>query len=228
MKNDANLLDNLQNSLNYSFNNLDILILSLTHKSFAYENNIKNNERLEFLGDTILQLVITEYLVKNYPDLSEGLLSKFRAVLVSETNLVIVAKKIDLGKYLLIGKGEESTNGREKKSILADTFEAVVAAVYLDSNKKHAVEIIEKVIIDLFLESIKSSENDFSKADFKTVLQEYVQKNKIGDLRYDVVEINGPDHKKEFTSSVFIDDQNFGTGKAKIKKVLSKMRPLML
>ena len=140
-------LQDLQKEINYEFKDLTLLIQALTHKSFAHENNQDNNERLEFLGDAILQFVISDHLMTKYPELPEGMLSKFRAVLVSETGLSTLAKKMGLGQYLFIGKGEEITGGREKNSILSDALEALFAAVFLDSKGEDGVKTISLIII---------------------------------------------------------------------------------
>lgn len=212
-------LEGLQLKLNYQFDHVEHLILALTHKSYAHENRLENNERLEFLGDAILQFVISEYLMKVYPDLPEGMLSKFRAVLVSENGLSTLAKKIELGQYILIGKGEEITGGREKNSILSDTLEAVFCAIFLDSRDKHGISAVSKIIRSLFIDEIKAAEKTFSSVDYKTDFQEFVQKKKLGALNYKVIEESGPDHNKEFVTALMIANEIFGIGKGKSKKI---------
>jgi len=212
----------LEDKLGYQFKKPSYLDQALTHKSFANENNLQNNERFEFMGDAVLQFVISEYLMIHYPDLTEGMMSKFRAVLVSEKGLNIIAKQIDLGKYIHIGKGEATTGGRGKKSILADTLEAVFASVYLDSQKEHGISKVKEMILRLFDEEFKKSEKTFSKTDFKTDLQELVQKQNLGEIQYRVIEEFGPDHDKEFVSTVFVDEKELGTGRGKSKKISEK------
>ncbi len=211
-------LGKLQEKIRYQFENIRLLVQALTHKSFAHENDQENNERLEFLGDAILQFVMSDYLMENYPELPEGMLSKFRAVLVSEKGLSKLAQKIDLGQYLFIGKGEEITGGREKSSILSDALEALFSAVFLDSKAKHGVEVVARMIRTLFTEEIEKAEETFATVDYKTDFQEYIQKNKLGTLNYTVIEERGPDHDKEFVTALMVDEQVFGIGSGKSKK----------
>jgi len=212
-------LEDLQQRLQYHFNNVELLIQALTHKSYAHEHKLDNNERFEFLGDAILQFVISKNLMTGYPDLPEGMLSKFRAVLVSETGLSAIAKKIGLGDYLLIGKGEETTGGREKNSILSDTLEAIFCAIFLDSSEQHGISKISNIINQLFFEEIKTAEKTFASVDYKTDFQEFVQKKKLGALNYKVIEESGPDHNKEFVTALMIANEIFGIGKGKSKKI---------
>lgn len=211
-------LDQLQKKIGYTFKNNDLLVQALTHKSYAHENNQENNERLEFLGDAILQFVISDHLMTSYPELPEGMLSKFRAVLVSEKGLSSLAKKIDLGRYLFIGKGEEITGGREKTSILSDALEALFSAVFLDSRAENGVRLTGNLIKKLFQEEISLAEKTFATIDYKTDFQEYVQKNKLGTLAYKVIEERGPDHDKEFVTALMVGDRVYGTGTGKSKK----------
>ncbi len=212
-------LEELQQRLGYQFQNINHLIQALTHKSYAHEHKQDNNERLEFLGDAILQFVISDYLMINYPDLPEGMLSKFRAVLVSENGLSTLAKKIELGRFVLIGKGEEITGGREKNSILSDTVEALFCAIFLDSREKEGIERVTDTIKSLFAEEIIIAEKTFSTVDYKTDFQEFVQKQKLGALNYKVIEESGPDHNKEFVTALMIANEIFGIGKGKSKKI---------
>ena len=212
-------LSKLEKIINYKFNDINLLNQALTHKSFAHENIIKDNERLEFLGDAVLQFIISDYLMEHYPNFSEGMLSKFRAVLVSETRLNVIARKINLGIYLNIGKGEEVTGGRDKSSILADTLEALLAAIYLDSKERAGNREILRVIIQLFSAEILNAETTFTNIDHKTDLQEYVQKNRLGELKYQIIDEFGPDHQKEFITALLINDQIVGTGRGRSKKI---------
>ncbi len=212
-------LAGLQQKLGYNFNSIDHLVHALTHKSYAHEHKLENNERLEFLGDAILQFVISDHLMSNYPELPEGMLSKFRAVLVSENGLSNLARKISLGQYILIGKGEEVTGGREKSSILSDTLEAIFCAIFLDSKEKEGVSAVSIIIQSLFAKEIKAAEKTFSSVDYKTDFQEFVQKKKLGALNYKVIEESGPDHNKEFVTALMIANEIFGIGKGKSKKI---------
>ena len=215
-------LEELQTAFSYPFQDISLLYQALTHKSFTNENPTKaypNNERMEFLGDAILQFVISDILVESYPSLPEGQLSKFRSVLVSEKGLSELAEKINLGKFLLIGKGEILTGGRKKKSILADTFEAVIAAIYLDSKKKNAAAAVSQVITHFFADTISKAEDIFAFIDHKTDLQELVQKGKYGDLVYKLLDETGPDHQKEFLTAVYINNDEYGRGTGRSKKI---------
>ncbi len=212
-------LKELEREIGYEFNDIQFLIQALTHKSYAHEHNQLNNERLEFLGDAVLQFIMSDYLMTNYPNLPEGMLSKFRAVLVSEKGLSRLAKKINLGRYLFIGKGEEITGGRDKNSILSDALEALLSAIFLDSRQEFGAKRITDIIWCLFKEEIKSAEKTFATVDYKTDFQEYVQKNKLGNLTYKIIEESGPDHDKEFVTALMIDSEVYGVGRGKSKKI---------
>ena len=211
--------------LGYQFNNPTILRQALTHKSYLPSEKHKsnsNNERLEFLGDAVLDLVISEMLMKKFPDLEEGGLSKFRASLVSESGLKKQAQALDIGTCLLLGKGEEITGGRKKTSLLADTFEAVIAAIYIDSREKYGITQVKQVIQDLFLPHLPNDAEDYITRDYKSELQEYVQKIFGISSTYELVEEVGPDHEKEFTMAVFIKEKEFGRGSGTSKKLASQ------
>ncbi len=218
--------EKLCNRLSYNFENTSILRQALTHKSFYPTEtgyNSINNERLEFLGDAILDFVISEMLMKNFPQLEEGGLSKFRASLVSESGLKKQAQDLDLGKCLLLGRGEEITGGRKKASLLANTFEALMAAIYLDSRKKFGIKKISSVINDLFLPHLPIDAESFITRDYKSELQELVQKIFGIASTYQLIEEAGPDHEKEFTMAVFIKEQEFGRGIGSSKKIASQL-----
>jgi ribonuclease III len=208
----------LQNALEYRFKRPELLIQALTHKSHAHENRLKDNERLEFLGDAILQFIISDILVRNYPELPEGMLSKFRAVLVSESGLSRLAKKLQLGRYLFIGKGEEITGGREKNSILADTLEALFASIFLDSQESSGIIVIARVIQNLFVDEIINAEKTYTSVDHKTDFQEFVQKKRLGALQYKVIAERGPDHNKEFITALLVANEIYGIGRGRSKK----------
>ena len=216
----------LCNSLDYQFENLDILHQALTHKSYMHpesNNNCGNNERIEFLGDAVLDLVISEMLMQEFPDLDEGGLSKFRASLVSESGLCKQALALELGDCLLLGRGEELTGGREKTSLLSDTFEAVMAAIYIDSREKHGLSEISRVIKKIFLPHLPENAEGYITRDYKSELQEQVQKITGLPSTYELVDEKGPDHQKEFTMAVFVKDKEYGRGSGASKKLASQL-----
>ena len=204
-----------EQKINYEFKNKEYILEALTHSSYSNENkNYPFNERLEFLGDSVLSIVISDYLFKKETKLPEGELTKIRANIVCEESLSEVSKNIHLGKYMLLGKGEEATGGRERISILADALEAVIAAIYLDGGMECAREFIltnmEKIIND----SIKGK----IFRDYKTCLQEVLQSNGENNIWYKLIEEKGPDHNKRFVMEVGINDTVLGVGEGKSKK----------
>jgi ribonuclease III len=206
---------NIEQKLGYQFQSRDLLDEALRHSSYVNEqpdSKLRDNERFEFLGDAVLNLIVGHILMERYPHLKEGDLSRTRANLVNETHLAIMARSIDLGAGLQLGKGEIQTNGMEKNSILAGAFEALMAAVYLDGGFKVAFEIIENNFVP-FLDQIHSAIESY---DFKSRLQELVQE-KHGEIPYyKVVREEGPDHDKTFWVSVKVFDiETEGTGKSK-------------
>lgn len=208
-------LSELQQKLRYEFKNLDFLAESLRHSSFVNENldlDIQDNERLEFLGDAVLNLVVGHMLMVRYPDLKEGDMSKMRANLVNESQLASIAQEMDLGSYLQLGKGEIQTKGWEKPSILANTFEAVIAAIYLDGGFDAAFKIID-VHFSILLESVDMSTVNH---DFKSQVQEIVQMRQQKMPVYTVVHESGPDHEKTFQVRLNAGEiQTEGEGKSK-------------
>lgn len=209
-------LDPLQNSLAYWFKNISILKQAITHRSYVNEHPepaLMHNERLEFLGDAVLNLTLSDLLFKKYPDLPEGSLSKIRAGQVNEKKLAALSLELDLGAYLLIGRGEEQTGGREKASLLANAFEAVLGAIYLDGGFQSA-----SIFIARLLQSHIEADRYQSTQDHKTFLQEYCQ----GKLKtvpvYTVLREEGPDHKKIFFVEVKIQNQVISKGKGRTKK----------
>ena len=213
-------------NLGYKFEDKSFLREALTHKSylpFETEKKILNNERLEFLGDAILDLIISEMLMDNYPKLDEGSLSKFRASLVSESGLKKQALALDLGNCLLLGRGEEITGGRNKTSLLANTFEALMAAIYLDSREKFGINKISIIIQNLFMPHLPNDAKNFITRDFKSELQEHVQKIFGIASTYKLVEETGPDHEKEFTMAVFIKEKEYARGRGASKKIASQL-----
>lgn len=204
----------LEKVIGYQFKEPELLRQALTHSSYANEKHLKkqsDNERLEFLGDAVLELVSSEYLFKNYPKMPEGELTKFRASIVCEPTLALCTKDIDLGKYLFLGKGEDLTGGRNRKSILSDALEAVIGAIYLDGGFEAAKEFVhEFILVDI--------ENKKLFHDSKTILQELVQGNYKEELHYELVAEEGPDHDKKFTVQALIGQRVIGHGTGHTKK----------
>lgn len=212
----------LEKKIGYTFKKKAIIKEAITHKSFAHENPKEAtsfNERLEFLGDTVLSLTISEYLFRAYPNLSEAELSRLRAYAVKESTLAKVAEGLNLGRYLLLGKGEELTGGRKKPSILANTFEALIGAIYIDGGLKKVNDFILKNLRSRVDETIKR-EVIF---DYKSKLQE-VSQERFGVLpRYVIHRETGPEHDKTFEVKVYIKDEVYGTGKGKSKKTAQQL-----
>ena len=208
-------LSEFKRKLRYEFKNTDLLDESLRHSSFVNEQtdaDISDNERLEFLGDAVLNLVVGHILMQHYPDLAEGDLSRMRANLVNESQLATIARKIDLGSYIQLGKGEIQTKGREKKSILADTLEAVIAAVYLDGGIDAAFNIINNHFASL----LNSMATPTANHDYKSQIQELVQVTHKLIPTYRVVNESGPDHDKTFRVQLKVGElQTEGIGKSK-------------
>ncbi|MBR2283216.1 MAG: ribonuclease III [Ruminococcus sp.] len=204
----------LESRIGYTFRSKKLIETALSHSSYANERKRHDgsNERLEFLGDSVLSIVVSEFLYTHL-SVQEGDLTKLRASLVCEKSLHIFAKQIDLGKYLLLGKGEENTGGRERASILADAFEAVIAAVYLDGG----LEAARKHILHFIPKDITTKKTPVFE-DFKTVLQEVVQKNPEERVEYVLIGEEGPDHNKRFVVEVCLNGQVIGKGKGRSKK----------
>ena len=208
-------MKNLIEELQYKFKNQNLLKVAITHSSYANEcrEHMEYNERLEFLGDAVLSIIVSDYLFKNIKDLSEGQLTKTRASLVCEKSLCIFANKINLGSYLLLGKGEKNTGGRERPSILADAFEAVIAAIYLDGGLKAATDFVLRFVIS----ELKIQKQTPFK-DYKTDLQEIIQQNPEEQLEYALINESGPDHDKRFEVEVRLNNNAIGKGIGKSKK----------
>ena len=204
----------LEEKIGYSFNQKGLLRQALTHSSYANEKHMKkgsDNERLEFLGDAVLELVSSDFLYKNYPNLPEGDLTKLRASIVCEPTLALCTEPLELGKYLYLGKGEDLTGGRTRKSILSDALEAVIGAIYLDGGFTNAKEFIHKFIMT-------DIEHKKLFYDSKTILQEVVQGNYNEALHYELVAEEGPDHDKRFSVEALIGDKVIGHGVGHTKK----------
>lgn len=211
-------MDSLEAKLGYQFKNRALLENALTHSSYANENRspMGSNERLEFLGDSVLGMVTADYLYKKYPDEPEGDLTRTRAALVCEESLVEVAEALGLGAYLKLGRGEDHGGGRERPSIRADAVEAVLAAVYLDGGLDEAAKIVRRFILD------KESEKSGSR-DYKTALQELVQRQSGQVLTYRLTGESGPDHAKTFSVAVDLNGGEIGEGSGHSKKEAEQM-----
>ena len=210
-------MQELEKKLNYTFRNQELLREALNHSSYANEHRsqgLGSNERLEFLGDSVLGFVTAEYLFARHPDLPEGDLTRIRAALVCEQSLHEVAQKLNLGSYLKLGKGEEAGGGRHRASILADATEAVFAAVYLDGGITAASELIHRVLLDVEREEVVEER----RRDYKTELQELVQQKKNQVLAYELVGQSGPDHDKQFSVEVSLNGTIVGKGIGSSKK----------
>ena len=210
------VFEQLQSELNISFNNKNLLYQAFTHSSYVNEHRRKlftDNERLEFLGDAVLELSVSKFLFEKYPHMSEGELTKLRASIVCEPSLVIFANELKFGQYVLLGKGEELTGGRERPALLADVFESFVGALYLDQGLETVVTFLEKIVFP------KVEIGAFSHVmDFKSQLQEMVQQSNNGVLHYEIVDEKGPAHNRTFVSRVLLNDQELGVGRGKSKK----------
>jgi ribonuclease-3 len=211
MKNIISNIDKLQKSLSYNFKSMDLLLMSLTHKS---SKNKPHNERLEFLGDSVVNLIIGEYIYHKFNSYPEGKLSKLRASLVNEDSLMLMAQHINLGDYIFLSKGEQKNNGKEKPSILSDALEAVIGAIFLETNlettKKIVLDIVKEVYEDINLEDLYE--------DYKTLLQEYTQDKGGVVPHYETIQEDGPEHDKIFTVSVSIENNQISIGIGKSKK----------
>lgn len=207
----------LEEKLGYTFRDSRLLEAALYHSSYANEHRgggIQSNERLEFLGDSVLGMVTADYLYHKHPDLPEGDLTRIRAALVCEQSLYEVAQSLDLGSYLKLGRGEESGGGRRRPSILADATESVFAAVYLDGGVEEARALIHRVLLDKEREEVVEER----RRDFKTELQELVQRRSDQMLRYEMLGASGPDHAKVFEACVTINGRQVGSGTGRSKK----------
>ena len=207
-------IEQLEEKIGYCFKDKSLLKQAITHSSFANEQKINKRqhyERLEFLGDAVLEVVTSDFLFRKYPSLPEGDLTKKRAMLVCGSSLAFCAKDIELGKFILLGKGEEATGGRNRESIISDVVEAVIGAIYLDGGFESASAFIHRIVLS-------DVENKQLLYDSKTLLQEYLQRNGGMELCYAVVEESGPDHDKEFVIEARINGQVKGKGVGKTKK----------
>jgi ribonuclease-3 len=208
-------IEELQKKLGYDFNNQSLLIKALTHSSYANEvanKHSESNERLEFLGDSLLGMSVALLIYKSKPELSEGQMTKLRAQLVCEKSLALLALELDMGEHLLLGRGEQSGGGRNRPSILSDAVEAIIAAIYLDGG----YEPVENLISSFFSTQINAPVK--SVTDFKTQLQEIAQCKSGQKIIYELMSVQGPDHQKSFTVEVKLNGKPIGTGIGKSKK----------
>jgi len=215
----------IQDKIGYTFKNTKLMELALTHSSFSNENKIpagNNNERLEFLGDAVLELTVSEYLYNRYPNMPEGDLTKLRAALVCEPSLTQKAKDLGIGQYIKIGKGEEQTGGRTRGSILSDAVEALIGAMYLDGGAEPVKEFIIGLIqADVDSEAFRTPDGVRQRimhSDYKTYLQEHIQSYSREPLEYTITGEEGPDHAKIFYVSLSHMGNQIGTGSGRTKK----------
>lgn len=216
-KEDFKQLLTLEKKLGYHFHDLNLLKRALSHKSYSNESCLDNedhNERLEFLGDAVLDLVVSHLIFKHFPDEREGQMSKIRASLVNERALAEQARTLGLGGYLFLGKGEDQSDGREKNSLLSDAFEALLGALYLDADFKTTFSVVEK----MFLEQILRASYEDISHDYKTKLQEEIQNRFRVGPEYRLMAERGPDHEKIFEVHLFVNDKFFGKGTGRSKK----------
>lgn len=208
-------MNSLENRLNYKFKNINLLKNALIHSSYANEvrGNTHSNERLEFLGDSVLSIIVSEHIYTKFPNMPEGELTRMRASLVCEKSLCEFSRELGIGAYLKLGKGEDKNGGRDRDSILADAFEAVLAAIYLDSG----IEPAKNHVMNTVLRDLKHHEEDTFK-DYKTTLQEIIQKNPGEMLEYVLIGESGPDHNKHFVVEVHLNSNVIGKGGGRSKK----------
>ena len=207
-------LEKLEESIGYKFNNKSLLIKSLTHTSYAFENKVESNEKLEFLGDSILEFISSKYLYENYPKLKEGEMTKVRADIVCEKSLHKIAKKHNFSDFLYLGKSEKSCNREVRPAIMADSVEALIAAIYFDGGLEKA----EKFIIENLKEAAEDASRHVGQKDYKTVLQEILQKDGEVKIEYLIIKEQGPDHDKLFSAEVKCNNKVLAQGEGKTKK----------
>ena len=216
-------LEELQNRIGYTFVNQELLTRALTHSSYSNETGARNhhllcNERLEFLGDSVLSLITSEYLYSTFPELPEGDLTRMRAATVCEGALASYAEKIGLGEFLLLGKGERQSGGAKKPAVIADAFEAILAAIYLDVGGADALQIVSEFLLPFIKEAVAALPDVGGyHTDSKSRLQEFVQKDK-GTPEYRLISESGPDHNKTFVVEVYLDSNCIGRGQGHSKK----------
>lgn len=214
------MIKDLEAAIGYHFHNISLLQNALTHSSYANErwhNSLLSNERLEFLGDSVLGMLVAEYLYRNFPDRPEGELTRMRADMVCEGTLAATANRIGLGRHLMLGHGEEQGGGRTRDSILADAMESVIAACFLDGGLEAALQIVRKFIL------VEVPVTKLHNVDYKTQLQELVQQKKNQVLSYALIGQSGPDHDKHFDVAVSLNGETVGMGSGSSKKRAEQM-----
>ena len=207
-------LDLLEKNIGYKFKNMDLLKNALTHTSYAFEKNVQSNEKLEFLGDSILEFISSKYLYNTYPNLKEGEMTKVRATIVCENSLYEIAKLHNFSDFLYLGKSETTIHNEARPAIMADAVEAVIAAIYFDGGLEEA----EKFILTNLKEAAEIASKNVGQKDYKTVLQEKLQKNGEVKIEYIIVKEEGPDHDKKFTAEVKCEGKYLATGEGRTKK----------
>ena len=207
-------LEKLEKSIKYEFNNKEILKRALTHTSYANEHKKESNEKLEFLGDSILEFISSDYIYHKYPSLTEGEMTKVRAAVVCGENLAKVAKLYDIGEWLYLGNSELRSGGKDRIAILEDAIEAIIAAIYLDGG----IEPVKKFIIENLEEEIEKATKNVGIKDYKTVLQEILQENGEVKIQYEIIKEMGPDHDKSFIAQVKLNGKVLAKGEGKSKQ----------
>lgn len=207
-------LEELENNIGYTFKNKDLLKNALTHTSYAFEHHINSNEKLEFLGDSILEFISSKYLYNNFPKLTEGEMTKVRADIVCENSLYQIAKMHNFSDFLYLGKSEIVSNKVARPAIMADSVEALIAAIYFDSGLEEA----EKFIVNNLKDAAEIASKNVGQKDYKTVLQEKLQANGEVHIKYEIIKEEGPDHNKKFTARVSCNNKVLATGEGKTKK----------
>ncbi len=204
----------LEDNLGYKFKDKGLLKKALTHTSYAYENKVESNEKLEFLGDSILEFITSEYIYNTYTNLKEGEMTKVRATVVCGENLCKVAKSHNISEFLYLGKSEIISGGKNRTAILEDSVEAIIAAIYLDGG----IEQVKKFIVDNLKEEIEEATKHVGIKDYKTVLQERLQENGDVKIEYEIIKETGPDHDKSFVAQVKLNGKILAQGEGKSKK----------
>lgn len=208
-------LRKLEENIGYIFKNKELLKNALTHTSYAYEKHTASNEKLEFLGDSILEFISSKYLYNNYPNLSEGEMTKVRATIVCEESLYKIAKRHNFSDFLFLGKSELACHKEARPAIMADSVEAVIAAIYFDSGLEEA----ERFIVENLKSEAEVASKNVGQKDYKTVLQEKLQAHGEVHIKYEIIKEEGPDHNKKFTARVSCNDKVLATGEGRTKKV---------
>ena len=207
-------LENVEKELKYTFKNKELLKTAFTHTSYAYERHVDSNEKLEFLGDSILEFISSRYLYENYTNLQEGEMTTLRATVVCEKSLYKLAVRHKFGDFLFLGKSERQNGGNKRQAILADSVEAVIAAMYLDGG----LEPVDKFILENLKDEIEQASHHVGDKDYKTVLQEKLQENGDVKIEYEIIKETGPDHDKSFEAQVIFNGKILAKGSGKSKK----------